>query len=107
VRQFPLRKEDGEQQIATDDDVRDYLAGIKDLIAFGRITYTDTFGIAHWSDYCQAFQQFPPNRMVSSSGHARCANYNQDDGLKLEPTNMLADRAPVISPVNCVEPPKD
>ncbi|MGD0799386.1 MAG: hypothetical protein ABR910_16845 [Acidobacteriaceae bacterium] len=85
---------------ATQTDVDDYAAGRKDMLIYGKLSYIDMFHIKHWRRFCTASEQFASPE-AASTGHQKCADYNQNDTntILYKPQSPLRppDQIPEIS----------
>jgi hypothetical protein len=98
--------DDGSVFKAGTQDLSDFNEGKKDAIAYGTITYSDIFGVKHWTRFCTVNQRLSDVGVVLDSGHKKCADYNRDD------TNQTISytespntpQAATFQEVNCVKP---
>jgi hypothetical protein len=93
---------DGNVLIPGDSDKREYQAGKKDLVLFGRVTYQDIFGGYHWRNFCQPFH-IQTSGIIKAASHPNCALYNGGDigsGL-VNPAPISSVRFPAIPEITC------
>ena len=90
--------------VANSDDVKSYIAGDKDVMVFGSITYTDTFRVHHEETFCIVDHNVPQG-LARLDGHPKCAKYSRRDAnsvlaLPSYPTGV----EPPMPSVVCNEP---
>jgi hypothetical protein len=55
-----------------------YQKGAKDVVTWGKLTYTDVFGVNHWAHFCTVFAQHQIGELIQPS-HKGCSAYNKSD----------------------------
>lgn len=89
-------------------DVSDFNTGRKDAIAYGTITYSDIFGVQHWTHFCTVNQKLVDVGVVRNSGHTKCSAYNRDDtNHAIYNVNPNTPQPSILPEVNCVKPEDD
>jgi hypothetical protein len=103
-----VRDTEGGGLIADTKMVSDFRSGLQDVITYARVTYFDGFGVHHWMHFCHAAQIFP-ERIIRSSGHEKCAAYDQTDANRvISSSNPVTSTAESIPAIRCpvpVDPP--
>jgi len=98
------KNEDASLKIATDADSIDYQKGRKDAMVYGIVSYTDIFGVNHWSRFCGVNQHLEEG-LMKDTGHTKCAAYNKDDtNHPVYNANPNTPQPVVIPEIECVKP---
>ena len=79
-------------------DVADIDAGRKYVYLYGRLTYSDIFGVKHWTNFCQHY--WGPNN--NTGDYPKCFAYNTNDTNMLLPINLEQEQpAKPMNPIPC------
>jgi hypothetical protein len=59
-----------------------YVSGQNDIVVYGKVTFTDMYGVKHWERVCQAFAMYKPG-FLQSSHHEKCTRYAEEDSNRV------------------------
>lgn len=103
----PIMNEEGTVLVPSKVDRDDFASGRKDIVLYGRVTYSDIFGGRHSLQFCNLTHQRSAG-YVKDSGHGECANYNKTDtgdlSLSNENSAISSLSSPKLEEITCTKP---
>jgi hypothetical protein len=98
-----VKSKDGTPFKIGHSDISDFLAGEKDIIVYGKISFWDTFGVHHWMHSCNAYQKLTEGPL-KDSGHQKCNAYNKTDRNSILPkdTSLAIQEADTSPEMTCI-----